>query len=221
MTKEFRKSLFVDFNEGSVPIPPMAFMRMKKAPWTLPAKIDIFECLVEVWQLSPAVEILKQIASHDLPSAWSHSAYALIAVTFSYFERIGKTLNPNSAPSHTASIDFNYGFCDVYPQYAPTGGDYSNRNLPLVPEYRDRIRNGIYHLALTKIGLVIHNLRDVPDDFDTIGTPPTIYRMNPHRVTRTIVDHFPTFVARLRDPDPAHDQMRAKFEEFFDDFHKP
>lgn len=66
---------------------------------------------------------------------------------------IGKVLNPASRKSGTAGIDFNYGFCDVYPNLAlcqPTAGtaeDYRNDTMPGVKKVRDLMRNGMYHLA--------------------------------------------------------------------------
>jgi len=41
--------------------------------------------------------------------------------------------------------------------------------------------------------------------------------VNPHSLTRTIVGHFPTFIARLQAP--AQTALRQKFEEFVEDFH--
>jgi len=36
---------------------------------------------------------------------------------------------------------------------------------------------------------------------------------------RAIVDHFPTFITRLNNPD--FQMMRRQFETFFDEFHNP
>jgi len=222
MGTEFRKSRFIDFNIGQVFVQPMEFMRQIPGPWTLTNKIDVFECRVEVWQLGVAVEMLKEIERNKHPSIWSHSAFGLIAVVFTYFEMIGKTLNPKSRCSGTTAPDFNYGFCDVYPEYQPATGDYQDANLPEVRGFRDRIRNGMYHLAGTKTYLVIHNNPEITKDFVVDGESHAghlVYRMNPHRVTRTIVDHFPDFVARLRDSKPEFADMRRKFLEFFDTFY--
>jgi len=180
----------------------------------------VFECSVEVWQLGVAVEILKEIERHEHPSIWSHSAFGLVAIVFSYFEMIGKTLNPKSAPKGTAWQDFNYGFCDVNQEYRPANGDYNDPNLPDVKVFRDRIRNGMYHLAGIKSGVRIQ--RSVLEkDFEVLkpssGNEP-LYSMDIHRVTRTIVDHFPGFVARLRESESKSGEMAGKFEEFFDTF---
>jgi len=226
MCTEFRKSRFIDFNKGHVFVHPMQFARETKPPWGLAQKIDIFECRVEVWQLGVSVEILKEIERHESPSIWSHAAFGLVAVIFTYFEMIGKTLNPKSDTCGTAAGDFNHGFCDVYPGFKPLNGDYRDSSLPQVRAFRDRIRNGMYHLAGTKSNLAIHNEQNDPKfkaDFvvadDGSGGDP-MYFMNPHRVTRTIVDHFPGFVARLRKSESESGMLSNKFEEFFDTFHE-
>jgi hypothetical protein len=223
LSETFRKSKFIHFNRGDVIISPKDLRDSVPKPWHLEDKIEIFECRVEVWQLGVAVKILKEIETHQPPSIWSHAAYGLISVAFSYFEMIGKSLNPNSKKRGTAGIDFNYGFCDVYEKYKPTDNDY--KNLPEVIEFRDRVRNGMYHLARTKKNLGIHNEDsismkdfDIKDNSDVIQVQ-RIYWVNPHRMIHTIVDHFPTFIARLNDPNSHFDAMRDKFEEFFDEFH--
>ena len=149
----------------------------------------------------------------------------MIAVAFSYFEMIGKTLNPESRKSDTAGKDFNFGFCDVYKEYKPSSGDYDDCNLPVVKEFRNRIRNGMYHLAYTKHNLIIHHNHHISiNDFDIKprnGSAAEVYYLDPHLMVRTIVDHFPTFIQRLRDPDAQYEIMRQKFDEFFDDYHRP
>lgn len=204
-----------------------------RRPWSLQDKILVFHCRVDVWLLGPAVEILKEIEGHEHPSAWSHSAYGLLSVVMSYFEMIGKTLNPKSARSNTASVDFNYGFCDVYDGYRPASGNYSdyidagqkkkipNPDMEDVKQFRNRLRNGLYHLAATKEDLWIHNRQDISEkDFDIIPAYGDRYYVNPHSMVRTIVNHFPTFIERLRNPDPQYDTMRAKFEDFIDNYQK-
>jgi hypothetical protein len=179
--------------------------------------LDLFEARVDVWQLGPAVEILKWL-DRDAPdptSVWAHGAYALLGLVFTYFEMIGKTLNPGSQPSGTAGIDFNYGFCDVYPAFAPAAPkDFSDTALPDVRAFRDRVRNGMYHLGYTKGNLFLWNEPE-KDDFVVDGSAEPRYFVNPHGATRTIVGHFPGFMARVR----SSSSLRARFERFFKEFH--
>jgi hypothetical protein len=228
LSRTFRKSKFIDFNEGNVIISPLDFRESIPKPWILEDKIKIFECRVEVWQLGVAVEILKAIEAHDIPSIWSHAGFSLISVVFSYFEMIGKSLNPDSKKRGSAKEDFNWGFCDVYEEYKPTINSYKDKDIsPDVVGFRDRVRNGIYHLAYPKKDVGIHNEDSIStNDFyiknynDTVGVR-RIYWVNPHRLVRTIVNHFPTFIARLNNPDPSFTTLHNKFEEFFDEFHDP
>jgi len=225
MRQPFRDSEFMDFNTGTVRIAPMELQSALPTPLGRADRIRLFGCRVDVWQLGVAVQLLREIESHQPPSVWSHSAYGLISVAFSYFEMIGKTLNPNSAKSGTARKDFNFGFCDVFAEYIPSSGNYDDSSLPIVKEFRDRVRNGMYHLAYTKRNLLIHNDPNTSTkDFDTIqqtigDKTIQVFCVNPHSMTRTIVAHFPTFIQRLNDTDTKYDGLRQKFKEFFDDFH--
>jgi len=228
MTGEFRSSRFLDFDSGEVFLPPMKLLHQKERPWTPEDKIDIFECRVEVWQLGVAVQILKRMECPKREAIWSHAAYGLIAITFSYFEMIGKILNPYSKKWKTGS-DFTMGFCDVYPRFKSAGGEPAAE----VAQFQDRIRNGMYHLAYTKRGLLIHHSNEVSmEDFDTkqaselpkqlgLSGPERVYLMDPHRVTRTIVQHFGDFMSRLRQPSSKPPVMQDKFQEFFGAFHEP
>ena len=218
----FRFSPYIDFDAGIVKIQPMDLARRQASPRSLDDMLDLFECRVDVWQLGPAVEILKEIEAHASfgSSAWAHAAYSLMAAVFTYFEMIGKTLNPGRKRS--ASRDFNYGFCDVYPSFDVANGDRHDHALGDVREFRDRVRNGLYHLGYTKGNLFIHNepRSSVPDDFyvDRSGPEPR-YLVNPHQMTRTIVEHFPAFMDRLRTPGKRFDELRLRFERFFVEFH--
>ena len=228
MSRMFRDSRFVDFNAGTTKIPPMLLLHFLRRPLQFSDKVMFFQCRIEVWNLGVAVQILKEIESSKLPSTWSHAAYGMLAIGFAYFEMIGKTLNPNSGPTKTSGADFNYGFCDVYQEYMPASGICDDHHVPdAVKQFRNRVRNGIYHLAWTKKDLLIHNdpLRPTKD-FDVEqrnihGQSVNVYILNPHSMVHTIVDHFPTFIQRLEDPDARYDGMRRKFEEFVDTFHEP
>jgi hypothetical protein len=128
-------------------------------------------------------------------------------------------LNPASQMSSTTPMDFESGFRDVYSDLTASSGKSLDLN-----EFYKRARNGLYQLGSSQRGLWMHNERTIsPKDFDIIQLNPNDpssqkYYVNPHAVARTVIDHFPTFIARLNDPSPQHDAMRAKFMEFFGDF---
>ena len=156
----FRSSPYIDFNTGEIKLPPMTLIGSlgPRANQPLDQMLMVFECRVNVWQHGPAVEMLKLMdPAHAQTSVWAHSGYALTAAVFSYFEMIGKILNRSSNGWRTSKQDFNHGFCDVYPEFAPTGIERSDRAVPDVAQFRDRVRNGLYHLGYTKSHLFIHN----------------------------------------------------------------
>jgi hypothetical protein len=214
-----RKSPYIDFETGNVITPPMVLSQAKPRPLTdVDDMIEIFECRVDVWQLGVAVAILRQIECHDPAghSIWAHSAYGIISVLFNYFEMIGKTLNPASQPRGSAGVDFNCGFCDVYPSFAPAQGqDFSDSSIPDVVAFRDRVRNGIYHLGYTKGNLFLWNEPSQPDFLVDKTSVDYKYYVNPHGATRTVVAHFPGLLRRIR----ASEALRNRFERFFRDFH--
>lgn len=218
----FRTSRYIDFNTGTVTVPPMELSRQLKRPLSEDDMLHLFECRVDVWQLGPAVALLQEIERHRLnqTSVWAHAAYVLLGATFSYFEMIGKTLNPKSGPIRTAGVDFNHGFCDVYPSFRPSSGsDLSDQSVPDVKEFRDRVRNGLYHLGYTKGNLLIWDEPSRPDFFIEKQRADPIYFVNPHAATRTIVDHFPGFLARLEPSAPGSTELRRRFKRFFEEYH--
>jgi hypothetical protein len=218
MSDLYRTSKYINFNTGRVILDPETFSAQVPEPMNLDQKIDFFECRVDVWQLGVAVEMLKQIEAASGDSVWCHAAYGLLSVITSYYEMVGKVLNPDSKKKDTSSKDFNVGFADVFPDFAHRHG------VVAVSAYRDLMRNGMYHLGYPKKNFLIHNAPGIPHDLEVhnIGERKDghlyvgiVYLFNPHRVTRTLVKHFGGFMTRLR----ADPQLREKFEEFFDDFH--
>ena len=138
----------------------------------------------------------------------------------------------NSNEYKTGDRDFNLGFCNVYPDHpfsqrvAGTTGLNDNA-FPFIGQLRDRLRNGMSHIGFTKRTFDIHNSSKVEDDFTVfpVGSSPSdpapipFYVANPHRITRTIVDHFGKFIHDLRTSTDA--ELHEKFLEFVQDFHGP
>jgi hypothetical protein len=54
-------------------------------------------------------------------------------------------------------------------------------------------------------------------DHDNPGQMINRYRINPYRMTRTVVNHFPSFTARLRNA--GNTTVRAAFDHIFDNLH--
>jgi len=57
----YRSSPYIDFEAGRVVTPPMVLSQQRRRPWSSDDMLDLFECRVDVWQLGPAVEILKDL----------------------------------------------------------------------------------------------------------------------------------------------------------------
>jgi hypothetical protein len=218
--QRFRESEFIDFNTGSVKLAPiqLQFKMTMAGGMSFADLVRLFQCRMEVWHLGVAVQIVRQIEAYSPPSIWSHSAYGLLSLLVSYFEIIGQILNPDSTTSAPAEVDFDCAFRDVYTEMKTTNG------APLAPkEFYRRARNGLVALGSTQDGLWVHNDRNISTkDFDIIQKNPTDpatikYYVNPHAVVRTAIDHFPTFIARLNDPNTRYDALRARFRGFVRD----
>jgi hypothetical protein len=173
---------------------------------------------MEVWYLGVAVQMLHEIEYEQPPAIWSHAAYGLLALLFTYFEVIGKVLNPDARDSGDTASDFDYGFRDVYGDLTTSAGKSYDPK-----EFYARAHNGLYQLGTTPRGLWVHNERSISTkDFDVIqknpSDPATLkYYVNPHSMARTIVNHFPTLIQRLNDSSEQYDAMRVRFNAFFGD----
>ena len=220
-----RESNFFDFDNCKVKLAPNDLLAKLGVydSWTDDNKVDLFECRVDVWMLGPAVLMLRSIENAAPPSGWCHAAYGMFGITLPYFEMIGKILNPAAASSGTASEDFNVGFCDVYPSFKPANGIYKDKILSTQPtspnpdvhavkEFRDRARNGLFHVGYTKNGLLIHGDNSRPDVCEQNGN----YYVNVHNMPRSLVTHFPSLMKRIR----SDSATKTQFLKYFDDLLK-
>lgn len=217
MPKRFRESEYIDFNTGIVKIPPLQlqFRTAMAGKTSFVDSVRLFQCRVEVWQLGVAVQILQGIEYGHPPSVWSHAAYTLLAILFDYFETIGRVLNPDSQTYDQAEANFVHGFRDVYPHFTTASGQDHDP-----AEFHQRAAAGLFVWGSTAHGLWVHNTTTISSqDFDIVLKNPRDstthkYYINPHSTTRTVIEHFPTVIARLNDPNPQYDALRARFLEF-------
>jgi hypothetical protein len=221
--QKFRTSEYIDFNTGTVKLAPIQLQfRMRMAGEVSFADlVRLFQCRVEVWHLGVATQIVHEIEFGSPPAVWSHAAYGLLSLVIPYFEMVGKIVNPAALPpsasqANTLVEDFDCGFRDVYTDLTTSSGTSYD---PL--KFYNLARSGLYALGATQQGLWMHNERTISTkDFDIIqknpNDPSTLkHYVNPHAVVRTVVDHFPTVVARLNDPASQNEEMRARFRHFF------
>ena len=233
MAPKFRESEFIDFNSGLVKIAPlqMQFRIRMAGEAHMSDLIRLFQCRVEVWQLGVAAQVVNYIEHGTPPSVWAHAAYSVTAILIDYFETIGAILNEDNSSSISAATpaaqpvfstneaaNFETCFYDVYPDFTTsTGAKIAPR------EFHERMRNGLFALGSTPRGLWMHNSRSVSlQDFDVIQKNPADastlrYYINPHSMVRTLINHFPTVIARLNNPDTQYEPLRARLQMFLGD----
>jgi hypothetical protein len=123
-------------------------------------------------------------------------------------------LVPAGTSDEPREVEFNRGFHDVYNDATTSSGESYD---PL--EFYRRGQSGLFLLGSTTQGLWVHNSRSISaKDFDitqTTAADPTTrkYYVNPHSTARTVINHFPTLITRLNDPDAQYNALRARFRE--------
>lgn len=225
MAHQFRNSDFIDFNTGTVKIAPiqLQFKMSLAGKQSFADQVRLFECRVEVWQLGVAAQMLREIEFGHPPSIWSHAAYGLLTIAFTYFESVGKLFGKEGQQEVETDkgtelcqsiIDFERGFRDVYGSAIATNGQAFEPK-----EFYQRARAGLIPLGSTQRGIWLHNEMSISTkDFDVIpiGSVNRVkYYINPHAIISTIVNHFPTVIERLNNPSAAFDPIREQFTKFF------
>jgi hypothetical protein len=220
LATKFRESEFIDFRTGIVKVAPLQlqFKQSLGETSTFADLVRLFQCRMEVWHLGVAVQITQSIEFGHPPSVWSHAAYGLMTLLFAYFETIGRILNEKPDSAGMSAADFDCGFRDIYPTVTSSAGvEFDPR------EFYKRARNGLIPLGSTQQGIFLHNEQSISiQDFDVIQKNPhnpasQKYYVNPHGVVRTVVNHFPTLIARLNNADARYEALRAGFRAFVGD----
>jgi hypothetical protein len=164
--------------------------------WTLDDKINVIVARIEGWQIGIAKEIIR----HGIP----HSDFALLHIVFSYFEMIGKYL---------------YGYIDKYESknYFKKGvkvtfPEISNVDENFLDILYDSVRNGLYHVGMTKINVML-SCEVFPG---SIGYIPErkILALCPSRLVEDLDIRFHEYVSQLRDQKNV--ELRKNFEKRFD-----
>jgi len=165
---------------------------------TLDDKIEVFTARVEGWLIGPAIEMIsKQL---------SHRAFALLSIVTSYFEMIGR-YTEGYLGRDKSGYYFKHGLKLVF----------RDMTLPdtedLLDALCDRVRNGLYHVGMTKPRVL---LVDAADAIGSIGYHPVSDHIviAPDILVDDIKIHFASVARELRDQD--NTTLRANFEARFD-----
>jgi hypothetical protein len=166
--------------------------------WTLDSKIEVFVARVEGWQLGVAREVIDK--------GISHRGFALLLIITSYFEMIAKYQDGFMGEGKSGYY-FKKGILNVYPSIAialPTSDD-------LLDSFYSNVRNGLYHVGLTRAGVLLSDDISGSIGFDTKSKQLVI---SPDRLVGDLQTHFGAYATALRNP--ANSQLRRNFESRFD-----
>ena len=165
---------------------------------TLDDKIEVFIARVEGWLIGPALEMISK--------GVSHRAFALLSIVTSYFEMIGR-YTEGYLGRDRAGHYFKHGLKLVFRDMTlPDGED-------LLDALCDRVRNGLYHVGMTKPRVLLVDANSVPG---SIGYNPTqdLIVIAPDTLVDDLRIHFLAVANDLRDKTRA--KLRANFEARFD-----
>ena len=214
---KFRPSPFIDFNTGRVLVEPQPLADSLPQPRSTSDWLRLFQARVDVWQLGPAVQMLKQMESRPRSTVWFHSAYALLHITISYFELIGKIIKISNMEEgrppkfYVSGKDATKGFCDVFPEI---DRQFERKHIK---DAVKRLRNGLYHLGYTKNNLTIDRfLEPKALDVSERKGQPTVYRVDPHYLLRRVVQHLPSFLDRIKNSKQLEKGFITVMEQAFD-----
>lgn len=163
--------------------------------WTLENKIDVFTARIEGWQIGIAKEIIKK----EIP----HRGFALLHIVFSYFEMLGKYLN-GYVGDKQSGFYFRKGVKATFPEIS------SDEELFLKILYSS-VRNGLYHLGMTKINVMLKD--DIPGSIG-FNSERKILAISPDRLVEDLDIRFHDYITELKDSKNV--QLRENFEKRFD-----
>ena len=165
---------------------------------TLDDKVEVFVARVEGWLLGPAVEMIRR--------GIGYRAFALLAMVISYFEMIAKYSEGYIGERQSATY-FKKGLRLVFPKIS----------LPdeegLLNALYNRVRNGLYHVGMTKPRVLLVDANAVPG---SIGYQPDLdlVAIAPDTLVDDLRIHFASFASELRNTQ--NRTLRASFEARFD-----
>lgn len=162
--------------------------------WTIDNKIDVFEARIEGWQIG----IAKEIIIKEIP----HRGFALLHIVFSYFEMIGKYIH-GYIGEEKSKYYFGKG---VQATFAVSPAEEK-----FLKVLYSSVRNGLYHLGMTKINVMLRD--DIPGSIG-FNSEKNILAICPDRLVEDLDIRFHDYVSKLRDTKNV--ELRENFEKRFD-----
>jgi hypothetical protein len=165
---------------------------------TLDDKIEVFIARVDGWLLGPAREMIAM--------GVGYRGFALLAMVTSYFEMIAK-YRDGFTKARKSGYYFKQGLQLVFPEMSlPDAED-------LLLALYDKVRNGLYHVGMTKPGVILVDPDFCPGSIAYKEEQGTI-AIAPDTLVDDLSIHFKDFANELRNP--ANQELRSNFEKRFD-----
>jgi len=130
-------------------------------------KIEIFQDRINGWQLDIAEQYIEN----------PHSGFAILSIVLSYFEMIGAFNRGDT--KHTGSDEFKDGVCSVFSEFD------INRNGSELGKLYKLCRCGMYHIAMTRVGILLDGHYDKPLHFENNN-----WKINPRILLERLKEHF-------------------------------
>jgi hypothetical protein len=166
-------------------------------PLTLNQKIEIFIARVDGWQIRPAL----QMKERDI----QHRGFAQLAIVISYLEMIGKYTDGYLGERESGKY-FRLGMVYTFPDIPPGEKD-------LLDAFYVLIRNGLYHLGITRPNVMLYD--NIPGSFGfSQQNGSTAIIISPDNFVNDLSLRFDVFARELRNP--ANKVLRRNFEARFD-----
>ena len=179
-------------------ISPKHFQEEFPTGLTTDDKVEVFIARVEGWLIGPAMEMIRK--------GIGYRAFALLAIVTSYFEMIAKYAEGFVGEGKSGRY-FKVGVQMVFPQTALPDSE------KLLDGLRDRVRNGLYHVGMTKPKVLLFDASTIPGSIGYRAEDDLI-AIAPDTLVDDLRIHFGAFASQLRDKNNV--RLRTNFQARFD-----
>jgi hypothetical protein len=158
-------------------------------------KIEVFISRVRGWQITPALAMQEK----KIP----HRGFAQLLIVVSYFEMLGKYMAGFIGEGKSGAF-FKEGFLYTFP-------DLPDDEKALLDTFYRNIRNGLYHVGMTRPNVLIFD--GIPGSFGFHEESGALV-ISPDRFVEDILIRFEHFASELRNPE--NQELRINFVARFD-----